>query len=230
MIELHNDDCLNILPKIKSDSIDLIVTDCPYKVVSGGRTGPKSPQGGIFSEKNGNIAAGKIFDHNEITFKEWVPEIYRVLKSNSHCYIMINGRNLSELQIECEKVGFEFQNLLVWKKDNVTPNRYYMQCLEFILLLRKGKARSINNMGASNFFNYPNVKDKMHPTQKPIELMRDFIINSSSEGDIVLDPFMGYGSTGIAAIANNRKFIGIEIDEKYFQLARNEMPLAEDLL
>ena len=90
---------------------------------------------------------------------------------------------------------------------------------EFILLFRKGGAKDINDMGTSNFIQIPNIKNKLHPTQKPIDLMKVLIENSSNEGDIVMDCFMGAGSTGIACINANRKFVGIEIDKKYYDIA-----------
>jgi site-specific DNA-methyltransferase (adenine-specific) len=114
------------------------------------------------------VREGKLFRHNEIKFEEWLPEIFRVLKSGTHCYIMINGRNLTELQQKAEKAGFKYQNLLVWKKQNATPNKYYMQQCEFILMLRKGAARNVNNMGLKNCFEIPNILgNKKHPTEQP---------------------------------------------------------------
>lgn len=90
---------------------------------------------------------------------------------------------------------------------------------EFILLFRKGGAKDINDMGTSNFIQIPNIKNKLHPTQKPIDLMKVLIENSSNEGDIVMDCFMGSGSTGVACLETNRGFIGIEIDKKYYDIA-----------
>lgn len=178
--------------------------------------------------------SGKMFSHNDISFSEWLPEIYRVLKDGSHCYIMINGRNLKDLQVCAESIAkkkkdnFKFVNLLAWRKNNMTPNKYYMQQLEFILLLRKGKARNINNMGTSNCLDIPNIiGSKKHPTEKPVDLMRIFIENSSDIDDIVLDPFMGAGSTGIASVLSNRNFIGIEIDKEYFDIAKQRIKECE---
>ena len=99
-----------------------------------------------------------------------------------------------------------------------------MQQLEFILLLRKGKARNINNMGTSNCLEIPNIiGKKKHPTEKPVDLMQIFIENSSNVGDTVLDLFMGAGSTGVACINTNRNFIGIEIDKEYFDIAKQRI-------
>jgi DNA modification methylase len=133
---------------------------------------------------------------------------------------MVNGRNLKRLQVEAEKVGFLFQNLLVWDKGNVTPNRYYMNACEFILMCKKGKSRTINNPGTASILRYKNpVGKKSHSTEKPTDLMQVLIENSTSPGDIVLDPFMGTGSTGVACANTGRRFIGMELDKQYFDIA-----------
>lgn len=231
---LYNEDCMKVLKTMPDNSIECVITDCPYKIVSGGCTndavkiGRYTECGGITYRRTGsnieNTKKGTLFDNNEIKFSEWLPEVYRVLKEGTHCYIMINARNLKELWIESEKVGFRFQNLLVWDKGNSTPNKYYMQSYELILMLRKGKAKNINIMGTSNILRIPNIiRNKKHPTEKPYELMQVMILNSTQEGDTVLDPFMGVGGTGIAASKNKRKFIGVEIDKQYFDIAQKEI-------
>ena len=236
MIDLKQGDCLEVMKDIPDKSIDLVVTDCPYHIVSGGCTtgayGNKKGCGkcSIKWETKGqlynfdNLKSGKLFDNNDIEFEDWLPDLYRILKDNTHCYIMINARNLKELQQEAEKVGFKFQNILVWKKNNATPNRYYLNNCEFILMLRKGKAKNINYMGTKNVLEIPNIIGKKnHPAEKPVELMKILIENSSNKGDVVIDPFMGIGSTGVACINTNRDFIGIELDEKYFNIAEKRL-------
>lgn len=221
-IELFNDDCMNVLPTIPDESVDLIVSDIPYNIgcVGGGKN-PNRPTGILTYE---NAQKGKMFDHNTIKFNEYLPELYRVLKQKTHAYLMINARNLAELQTEAEKVGFKFQQLLVWHKNNATPSKWYLNQCEFILMLRKGGERYINDMGYTNVLRTPNIiGNKLHPTQKPTMLMQTMVSQSSNEGDIVLDPFMGSGSTGIASKILNRKFIGIEIDKKYFDIAENRI-------
>lgn len=225
-MELLKGDCLELLKEIPDKSIDLIVTDCPYHIVSGGCTNipRKDEPSGIFNRRStftqANAKSGKLFDNNDIEFKQWLPDLYRVLKDGTHCYIMINARNLKELQQEAENVGFKFQNILIWKKNNATPNRYYLNNCEFILMLRKGKARNINNMGTKNVLEISNIiGKKKHPTEKPVELMEILIENSSNEGDVVIDPFMGVGATGIACKNLNRDFIGMELDENYYEIA-----------
>lgn len=209
---IYQGDCLKLMKDIEDKSIDLVVTDCPYKIVAGGCTNVKRDDdcGGILSKRNAfiqkNAKTGKLFDNNDIEFKDWLPDVYRVLKDDSHCYIMINARNLMELQQEAEKVGFKFQNLIVWNKGNSTPNRYYLNSYELILMLRKGKAKNINNMGTKNILDVKNIiGTKNHPTEKPVELMEILIENSSNKNDLILDCFAGTGSTIIAAINTGRK-------------------------
>lgn len=234
-MKLYNDDCLNILKTIPDESVDLVCTDCPYHIVQGGCTNiPRGDEpSGIFDRRNAftqkNAKTGKLFDNNDIEFEEWLPEIYRILKQDTHCYIMINARNLAELQQKAEKVGFQFQNILIWYKNNATPNRYYLNAYEMILMLRKGKAKNINNMGTKNVLQINNIiGNKNHPTEKPVELMKILIENSTVGGDIVIDPFMGAGSTGVACKELNRDFIGIEIDEKYFKIAKERIEDTEE--
>lgn len=226
-MQLINGDCLEVLKEIPSESVDLLVTDCPYKITTGGSTiEPKSNEmHGVLERRSEDklVKKGKIFKNNDIEFSEWLPEVYRVLKDDSHAYIMINPRNLKELWEECEKVGFKFQQLLVWDKQNVIANHYYMNAYELILMVRKGKAKDINDMGTSNLLRVPNVRHKEHPTEKPVELMKILIRNSSNEGDVVLDPFMGVGATCIACKRLKRDFIGVEIDKEYFDIANKRL-------
>ena len=229
MIDLHNGDCLEIMKSIPDGSVDLIATDCPYKIVSGGcrKVDKGDETSGILKRSRekrtdwvDDVRTGKLFKHNDIQFQDWLPEVYRTLKDKSHCYIMINSRNLAELQKQAELVGFKFQNLLIWDKGNVTPNKWYMQGYECILMLRKGGAKNINNLGSSNILKVPNIiGSKQHPTEKPVDLMRILIENSTQANEIVCDPFMGSGSTMIACLNTNRKGIGIELDKHYFDIA-----------
>ncbi len=223
MIKLMKGDCIVRMKEIPDKSIDCVITDCPYKVVQGGRTGTKA-HGGIFGEFNEGFKKGTIFDENSIDFKDWLPDVYRVLKEKTHCYIMINGRNLKDLQTCAEQVGFTFQNLLVWDKGNKTPNRYYMQQLEFILLLSKRPALDINDMGCGNLLSVKNIiGNKLHPSEKPVQLIDIFVKNSTQPNQIVLDPFLGSGSTGISCLNNNVSFIGIEKDTKWFEPAKERI-------
>lgn len=230
MIDLKQGDCLELMKQIPGESIDLILTDPPYRIVSGGCTNKGNmATTGCLSRNKEAVKQGKLFTHNDIYFSEWLPEVFRVLKNDSHCYIMINGRNLADLQNESKKAGFTYQNLLVWNKGNVTPNKWYMNQCEFILMLRKGKAKPIRNMGTSTLLNIQNIiGKKTHPTEKPTALLELLICNSTDQGETVLDLFMGSGSTGVACINTDRSFIGIELDKQYFEIAEKRIEEAQE--
>lgn len=214
---LYNGDCIKVLKQYPDSSFDLVVTDPPYKTITGG------DNNGANSVRPAGMLSGnrKLFSYqNTVKFSEWLPEVYRVLKEGTHCYIFTNSLNMKDLLIESENVGFKLHNVLVWEKNNCTPSQFYMKNCEYVLFLRKGKAKWINNIGSSKtVHHFDNVRHKEHPTEKPVDLLKFYIANSSHEGDIVLDPFMGCGSTGIACNELNRRFVGIEIDKKYYDKA-----------
>lgn len=223
-IKLINRNCLDTLKNIPNESIDLIVTDPPYPTTSRGNAGNS---GGML-QKDIN-KKGKVFTYNNINCKEYAPEFYRLLKDGSHCYVMTNHINLIDMLNTFTDVGFHFIKSLIWNKGNKIMGQYYMSQYEYILFFRKGKGKKINNCGTSDILSISNKKTKdkdgknIHDTEKPIELMEVLVNNSSQENELVLDPFMGVGSTGIACIKNNRNFIGIEIDENYFTIAKERM-------
>lgn len=172
---------------------------------------------------------GQVFAYNDIDCEEYAPEFYRILKDGSHCYVMTNHVNLIHMLNTFTSAGFHFIKSLVWDKGNKIMGQYYMSQFEYILFFRKGKGVRINNCGTSDILSVKNVKTKgedgrnLHDTEKPVELMQILIENSSKENGVVIDPFMGIGSTGIACLNTNRKFIGIEIDSKYFGIAKSRL-------
>ena len=222
--KLINGNCLDTLKNIPNESIDLIVTDPPYPTTSRGNAGNS---GGML-QKDIN-KKGKVFTYNNINCKEYAPEFYRLLKDGSHCYVMTNHINLIDMLNTFTDVGFHFIKSLIWNKGNKIMGQYYMSQYEYILFFRKGRGKKINNCGTSDILSIPNKKTKdkdgknIHDTEKPIELMEVLVNNSSQENELVLDPFMGVGSTGIACIKNNRNFIGIEIDKNYFNIAKSRL-------
>jgi site-specific DNA-methyltransferase (adenine-specific) len=151
------------------------------------------------------------------------------LKDGSHFYIMTNHVNLQKILNTCTDVGFHFIKSLIWNKGNKIMGQYYMSQFEYILFFRKGKGVKINNCGTSDILNIPNNKTKgengknLHDTEKPVELMKILIENSSKPNDIVFDPFIGIGSTAIACLETNRKFIGCELDTTYWNIANERI-------
>ena len=199
------------------------MTDPPYRTTSRGNC----LGGGMFKKKI-NLK-GQVFTYNNTDCSEYAPEFYRVLKDGSHCYVMTNHVNLVNILNVFIESGFHFIKSLIWDKQNKIVGTYYMSQFEYILFFRKGRGVKINHCGTSDILSVQNKKTKdengknYHDTEKPVELMKILIDNSSKEYDIVLDPFMGIGSTGIACKELNRYFIGIEIDQTYFKIAKQRM-------
>lgn len=224
MINLQQGDCLELMKDIPDGSLDLIVTDPPYKITSRGNGGNS---GGMFQKKIVNT--GQVFNNNDISIKDYLGEFYRMLKPQSHCYIMTNNKNITEFLMAVRESDFHFIKNLVWVKDNKIMGQSYMSQFEYIIFLRKGPHKKINNCGESDVLTFPNKKLKdengktIHDTEKPVELMKVLIDNSSQPHDLVLDPFMGIGSTGIACVNTGRNFIGMELDEKYFKIAEQRI-------
>lgn len=226
MIEIEQGDCLELMKDIHDESIDLILTDPPYKTTSRGNAGNS---GGMLQKKIN--MKGKVFNHNDIKPSQYIPEFYRILKDGSHCYIMTNHVNLQEILNVATKCGFKFIKSLIWDKGNKIMGQFYMSQFEYILFFRKGKGVKINNCGTSDILSVPNKKTKdkngnnIHDTEKPVNLMKTLIGNSSKQNEVVLDPFMGVGSTIIAGIELDRNVIGFELDEKYFNIAKERIKM-----
>ena len=164
----------------------------------------------------------------DVDWPDFMPLIFLSLKMGSHAYVMANNRHVQNLLNSAGDAGFRFHNLLVWNKGTATPNRWYMKNLEFTGLFRKGKAFSINDCGSTQLHKIPNILNASHPTEKPSELMAVYIGNSTQRGETVLDPFMGSGTTGVACAKLGRKFIGIELEPKYFDIACERIQKAYD--
>ena len=138
---------------------------------------------------------------------------------------MVNNYNLIEFLNEGISSGFIFVKSIIWNKGTKIMGRLYMGQYEHILFFRKPKFKKINECGTSDVLEikYKKTRDKegniIHPSEKPVELMKILIKNSTDKNDLVLDFTMGVGSTGLACKELNRRFIGIELDEKYFDIA-----------
>jgi|TARA_R110000787_G_scaffold109808_1_gene218390 site-specific DNA-methyltransferase (adenine-specific) len=214
MIDLRLGDCLEVMKTIEDNSIDAIITDPPYKVISGGQT---KTANAFYKGKWKND--GKIFKHNEVDFNEnFMSEMFRIMKEQSHIYFFTNFLNLNKFLTLFEKSDFYIHNLLVWEKKPVV-NRWYLKNAEYVIFAKKGKAKSINNKGSRTVHKFDVPKNKTHPTQKPVDLIEYYINNSTNEEDTVLDMFMGSGTTAIACKNTNRNFIGCELDEEFFNVA-----------
>ena len=213
--------------------VNCIITDPPYKITARGR-GEKgtTTSGGMFEKKGVNN--GKIFKTNDLEIEDWLPKLWDLLDEQSHCYIMTNNKNITNyLKVIDEmhfnndkKQKFHFIKNLIWVKDNKIMGQTYMSQFEYIIMLRRGGHKRINHCGTPDVLQFPNKKMKnedgktIHDTEKPVDLMKVLVENSSNEGDTIFDPFMGIGSTGVASMELERKFIGMELDVAYYDIAK----------
>ena len=218
-ITLYKADCLEVLSqRDMMNSIDLVLTDPPYLITSRGNSGDT---GGMLNTEASR--SGKIFKHNELKLENFLFELYNTVKEGSHCYLFTNNKNLEEYLTAIRKQGYVIYKTLIWVKNNKITNQYYMDSHEYIIFFRKGYAKKINNCGTSSVLSYNNPTNKFHPTEKPVDLLKTLILNSTNEGDTVLDFTMGSGSTGVACKETGRKFIGIEIDDEFYYTAKQRI-------
>lgn len=212
---LYHGDAMEILPALGACA-DLLCCDPPYLLTSGGCT-----KGGLHERFGGGGVYGNSGEivPCDIEWADFMPLLFGALKANTQAYVMSNNRNVEAMLAAAREAGFHFHNILVWDKITATPNRWYMKNCEFIGFFSKGTARRINDCSAKMLIRCPQVDESIHPTEKPVALMRSYIDQSSAAGEIVLDPFMGSGSTGVAAHQAGRIFVGIEKDAKYFEIA-----------
>jgi len=211
---LYLGDALEIVPTVPA--ADVLCTDPPYLVSKGGFASNLQLEGGFGGWMKDYGNQGDIVQC-DIEFSEWMPLVFSVLADNAQAYFMSNGRNVKAMQQAAEDAGFRFHTLLVWDKRAALPNKYYQNVTEFGLFMFKGKARTINDPGSKNLVSIFQRDESPHPTEKPVELMRFWIGNS--QGARVLDPFMGSGTTGVAALQLHRDFVGIEKDPRWFDIA-----------
>ncbi len=215
--QIYNIDTLIWLKQLKDNSIDLIVTDPPYKL-SWWWSSKSSMQWILNQNKN------KIFKHNDIHISDYIYELYRVLKQDSHIYIMTNTFNLHDFLDHIKKAKFKIHNLLVWKKSNTIASKRYMKNCEYIILAYKWKAKNIKFCSSQTVHEFKNpIANRKHPTAKPIKMMELYIKNSSNVWDLILDPFAGSWSTLLASQNLDRNYLWFELDDEYFNLAKKEL-------
>lgn len=219
-------DSLETIKKIPDKSIDLIVTDPPYEVITtggGSINKVKKLDKSLQDLEDANIANG--YDI-ELFGKEFI----RVMKE-INIYLWCNKvqiPNYFNFYVNQHKCKFD---IICWHKTNAMPtySNKYLSDTEYLLYFRKGRGKCFPQSydDAKTFYIAPiNQKDKKlfnHPTIKPLDITEKIIRNSSKEGQLIYDPFMGSGTTGVACINLNRNFIGGEINNKYFIIAQQRM-------
>lgn len=220
---LYNGDCFDYFEKIPSNSIDLILTDPPYNIAQYSTGNIPLPGR---SALNNDIAN---WDLKPIEPRSLLADFKRILKPAGNIFVF-TSYNLIGKWHEAFDSEFDTFQFFIWHKTNPTPkiykNGFLNSCEMIICMWNKGhKWNFTNQKEMHNFFESPicsppeRLRTPKHPAQKPVKLLEHIIKIASNENDIVFDPFMGVGSTGVAALKNGRKFIGCEIDKDYFDAA-----------
>ena len=215
---LHLGDCLDILPTLASGSVDAVVTDPPYGIgyASNWKFAPDGTP-----RKTGAAFGADEFD------PRWIPEAYRVLKADSFLYCFTRWDMAGLWLEEFKRVGFVPVQRLIWDKCHWKMGDLgnYGSQVEDVLLFAKGRAIMFDGGKGrgGNIFRYSSAflpeGQYDHPTQKPVNLLRRYIVDATRYGDTVCDPFVGSGSAGVAAILEGRRFVGVEISPTYHAIA-----------
>ncbi len=240
---LYNGDSLNLLKELPENSVDLIFADPPYHLSNGGfslHAGRRvNVDKGEWDKSNG---LKKDFNF----YLDWIKECKRVLKSNGTIWISGTYHSIYTCGFALKLAGYKILNDIAWYKPNGSPNlscRYFTANHETLIWAIKDKnskhkfnyQEMKNGNWSEDFIKKPNKQMRSvwaintpqswekkfgkHPTQKPIDLLKRIVLASSNEGDIILDPFTGSSTAGIAANYFNRKFIGIDTEKRYLDLS-----------
>lgn len=210
-------DVFDMLGELSEESVDLIVTDLPYESLEKYRKIGTTTR--LKNSKSSSNEWFKVFPNSK--FESLFGEFYRVLKKNTHLYMFCDHETSFIMKPEGEKVGFKFWKPIIWDKEKIGMGYHYRAQYEMIMFFEKGK-RKLNNLSISDVISVPRVW-RGYPTEKPVKVSEILIKQSTEEGGTVLDPFMGSGSTGVAAIKNGRKFIGCDVSEKAFNIAKERI-------
>ena len=249
---IYKGDCIKILnTKVDKSSIDLIFADPPYNLSGNGLEWKRNKTGGDWFMVNEHWDKMTAPEYMQFT-RKWIGACNKALKNIGSIYIACSYHNISEVMIVLKQLDFKINNIITWYKTNAMPNmtrRVFTHSTEFVIWAVKGsgwtfnyeKIKEINpekrKDGSSkqmrDFWELPLVQGKerlhgengkaLHPTQKPEEMLKRIILASSNKGDIVLDPFLGSGTTAVVAKALSRNWIGVEKEKKYVDLANSRI-------
>ena len=211
--ELWHGDCLELMKDIPDCSVDLVLTDIPYGECNRNDNGLRN-----LNKENADIET--------FNLQEFLIEVYRVTKGT--IVVFCGQHQFSEIKNffqEKQDKNKGTVRQLVWRKTNPSPmngKHIYLSGIENAVWFKK-RGGVFNTYCKNTVFDYPCGRSKLHPTEKNHDLLKELIFDNSNEGDIVFDPCMGSGSHGLVAVENNRRFIGIELDEGYFNIAKKRI-------
>ncbi len=233
-IKIYQGDCLEIMAAIPENSVDLVFADPPYFLSNGGIT---CQNGKMVSVHKGDWDKSRGADGNHEFNRAWLAAAQRVLKPNGSIWVSGTAHVIHSVGFAMQQLGFKLLNDISWVKPNPPPNlscRYFTHATETIIWAAKDKK-------SRHTFNYKLMKESnrgkqmksvweikppetwekrfgKHPTQKPVALLERILLSSTDEGDTVLDPFTGGGTTSLAALRTRRKTIGLELSYEYVSL------------
>ena len=208
---LIQSDAVETLNKLKAESIDCIILDPAYESLEKHRA--------IGTTTRLTNDWFSIFPNSR--FPELFAAMYRVMKPNSHLYMFSDQETMFVVKPVGEGAGFRWWKFLVWDKISIGMGYHYRNTHELVLFFEKGK-RKLNNLGVSDVLTHKRIY-KGYPTEKPEDIAKILIENSTNYGDVVLDCFCGSGSTGEAALTLGRHFIGIDISENAVDISRKRL-------
>ena len=218
-IQLIQGDCLEEMKKLADDGVkvDLVLTDPPY--LMNYHTGRRKDKYHDFCKPIAN-------DTNFDLIKDIMPLLFELLKEGGAVYMFCNANHIDYFKQQIEQ-HFKLKNILIWIKNNWSAGDLkgaYAKQTEFILFANKGR-HLLNGARDTDILYYNRVVGNMqlHQNQKPVDLLTFLINKSSKPNDIILDCFMGSGSTGVACLQTNRNFIGIELEPKYYEIAKKRI-------
>ena len=218
--ELSQLDAVTFLRKLPSESVDAVVTDPAYESLEKHRA--------IGTTTRLKVSAGSsnpwfsVFPNAR--FAELFEEVFRVLKRDTHFYLMCDQETAFIAKPVAEQAGFKFWKPLVWDKLSIGMGYHYRARYEFILFFEKGKRR-LADLGIADVLPVPRVRGG-YPAEKPSALSQILIGQSTSEADLVVDPFMGSGSSGVAALTLGRRYAGNDVSDASLKLARERLLVA----
>ena len=202
-------DCLELMKDIPDGGVDLLLTDIPYGVVNRKSNGLRN--------LDKDVADVVEFDLLALCKQ-------MASKTSGSIYVFCGSEQVSVIRKTLVELGFSTR-LCIWEKTNPSPMNGQHIWLSGVECCVFGKRRgaTFNEHCKNSVFRFPSGRNKLHPTQKPLPLIQYLVEVSSNPGDVVFDPFMGSGTTGVACVNTGRRFIGMELDEGYFEIAKNRI-------
>ena len=217
---IKQQDAVELLREMPDACVDLVVTDPPYESLEKHRSTGTTTR--LKVSKASSNAWFTIFPNER--FADLFSELYRVLRRDRHLYLFCDPDTMFAARPMAEACGFRFWKPLVWDKVNIGMGYHYRRRYEFILFFEKGK-RKLNDLGVADVLTEKMIRGG-YPTEKPVPLLRTLIRQSTREGELVCDPFLGSGATGVAAAEQGCDFIGADLAEDALALARGRLAAA----